>query len=60
MINEVTQMERSSRNTWKARRQRRKAIQACKLQEENAKFDNEVVKKQQQEEKCKEGLVLVE
>ena len=45
MIKKETQMEKSLRRTWKARRQRQKAAQACKLQEENAKSDNEVVKK---------------
>ena len=33
MINKETQMERSSKNTWKARRQRRKVAQERKLQE---------------------------
>ena len=42
--NEETQIERSSRNSWKTRRQRRKATQ--KLQEENAKSNKDVVKKQ--------------
>ena len=45
MINEETQTKRSSRNTWKARRNRQKVAQAHKIQEENANFDNEVVKK---------------
>ena len=31
MINEETQTERSLSNTWKARRQRQKAAQACKI-----------------------------
>ena len=60
MINEESQTERSSRNTWKARRQRQKAAHARKLQEQKDKSDNEVVKKQQQERKHREGSVLVE
>ena len=58
-INEETQIEKSSRNTWKARRKRCKATQAPKLPNQKDKSDNEVVKKQQEEEnKCKEGSIL--
>ena len=48
MINEETQTNRNSRNTQKESRQRQKAAQAHKIQEKNAKSDNEVVKKQQE------------
>ena len=33
-------------------------MQACKLQEQKNKSNNEVVKKQQEQEKCKEGSFL--
>ena len=57
MINEGTQIERSSRNTWKARRQRQKAAQARKLQKQKEKSDKEVVEKQNKE-KCREDSIF--
>ena len=58
MINKETQIERSSRNTWKARKQRQKAAQACKLQEQKEKLDKEVVEKQKEEKRreCWTGI----
>ena len=52
---EEAKTERSSKNSWKARRQRRKAAQ--KRRAEKAKSDEEVVKKDK-EEKHKEDLVF--
>ena len=47
-------MEKSSRNTWKARRQRQKFAQVRKLQKQKEKLDKEVAEKQN-EEKRREG-----
>ena len=57
MINEETQIEKSSRNSWKAQRQRCKATLAHKTQEEKAKSNKEIVRRQE-EEKCKEGSLF--
>ena len=57
MINKETQTERSSNNTWKARRQRQKAAQERKLQGQIEKSDKEVVEKQN-EEKKRESSIL--
>ena len=54
-INKETQIENSLRNSWKAKRQRRKIAQ--KLQEKNAKLHKNIVKKQD-EEKQKEGSIV--
>ena len=59
MINKETQTERSSNNTWKARRQRQKAAQERKIQGQIEKSDKEVVEKQNKEKK-RESSVLAE